>query len=116
MFRFLADENFNGDAVRGLCRKWVNLNLVTVTEVGLRKCSDSEVLDWAGEHQRIVLTFDRATMPDEAYRRLELGFPMPGLFVFNDRLSVKRLMEIMEFIFECSTPEEWIRRVVYLSW
>ena len=116
MFRFLADENFNGEAVRGLCRKWVHLNLVTVTEVGLRKCSDSDVLNWAGEHQRIVLTFDRATMPDEAYRRLELGLPMPGLFVFNDRLSVKRLMEIMEFLFECSTPEEWIGQVAYLSW
>ncbi len=115
MFRFLADENFHGDAVRGLCRKWVDLNLVTVAEVGLRKCSDSEVLDWAGEHQKIVLTFDRATMPDEAYRRMELGLPMPGLFVFNDRLSVKRLMEIMELIFECSAPKEWIGRVVYLS-
>jgi len=41
---------------------------------------------------------------------------MPGLFVFNDRLSVKRLMEIMEFLFECSTPEEWIGQVAYLSW
>jgi len=73
MFRFLADENFNGDAVRGLCRKWVDLNLVTVAEVGLRKCSDSDVLNWAGEHRRIVLTFDRATMPDEGLPSFGVG-------------------------------------------
>ena len=63
MLRLLADENFNGDVVRGLLLRQPNLDIVCVQDVGLAGADDSDILAWAAENDRIVLTHDRATMP-----------------------------------------------------
>ncbi len=64
MLRFLSDENFNGDIVRGLFLRKPDLDLVRVQETGLRKADDPTILAWAAEQDRILLTHDRATMPN----------------------------------------------------
>ena len=71
MFRLLADENFNGDIVRGLLLRQPDLDIVRVQDVGLTGEDDLQVLAWAAENNRIVLTHDRATMPSYALERLE---------------------------------------------
>jgi predicted nuclease of predicted toxin-antitoxin system len=78
-FSLLSDENFNGDIVRGLFLRQPNLDLMRVQDVGLMEVDDPGVLDWSANHQRILLTHDRATMPDFAYERLVSGNPMTGL-------------------------------------
>jgi predicted nuclease of predicted toxin-antitoxin system len=78
MLRLLADENFNGDIVRGLLRRLPELDLVRVQDVGLATQEDPQILAWAAEHERIVLTHDRATMADYAYERIVAGEPMAG--------------------------------------
>src|SRR5437660_8587751 len=85
MICVLADENFNGDIVRGLKLRWPDLEVLRVQDVGLAGVDDPAVLRWAAENDRIVLTHDRATMPEFAYQRMTTGQPMPGVFVFNDR-------------------------------
>ena len=64
MFRFLSDENFNGDIVRGLLLREPNLDLLRVQDVGLRNAEDPDIVSWAISNSRIILTHDRATMPD----------------------------------------------------
>ena len=80
MLRLLSDENFNGDIVRGLFLRQPDLDLLRVQDVGLQETDDPAILDWAANEARIVLTHDRATMPDFAYERLLKGKQMPGLF------------------------------------
>ena len=65
MLRLLTDENFNGDIIRGLLLREPDLDLVRVQDVGLAGNDDQEILAWAAENDRIVLTHDRATMPDQ---------------------------------------------------
>jgi predicted nuclease of predicted toxin-antitoxin system len=77
MVRLLSDENFNGDIVRGLLLRRPALDLVRVFDVGLAGAEDPEVLAWAAENDRILLTHDRATMPDFAYYRIAAGLPLP---------------------------------------
>ena len=79
MLRLLADENFNGDIVRGLMLHQPELNLIRVQEVGLAGADDPDILAWAAQNNRIVLTHDRATMPDYAYERVAAGEAMPLL-------------------------------------
>ena len=79
----LADENFNRDIVRGLLLRMPTLDVVRVKDVGLIGVDDAGVLAWASENDRIILTHDRATMPDFAYGRLREGRAMPGMFVLN---------------------------------
>ena len=70
MLRLLSDENFNGDIIRGLFLRQPDIELLRVQDVGLREVDDPEILCWAAANDRIVLTHDRATMPDFAYERL----------------------------------------------
>ncbi|MEO0373140.1 MAG: DUF5615 family PIN-like protein [Cyanobacteria bacterium P01_A01_bin.17] len=87
----LSDENFNGDIVRGLRLRQPDLDLLRVQDVGLREVDDPAILDWAAAHGRILLTHDRATMPDFAYERLVREDPMPGMFVVKDRMATREL-------------------------
>ncbi len=84
MLSLLSDENFNGDIERGLFLRHPKLDLLRVQDVGLREVDDPAILDWAANNERILLTHDRATMPDFAYERLVRGEQMAGLFVVND--------------------------------
>ena len=85
MLRFLSDENFHGDVVRGLLILCSGLDLMRAQDVGLEGADDPDVLAWAAADDRILLTHDRATMPDFAHARCASGDAMPGVFVLNDR-------------------------------
>lgn len=114
MLRLLADENFNGDILRGMLLSQPDLDIVRVQDVGLASADDPEVLAWAAEHNRIVLTHDRATMPDFAFRRVALGHVMPGVFALNDRFPVGLAIQELLLMIACTEPADWSGRVVYL--
>ncbi len=114
MLRLLADENFNADVVRGLALRNPRIAVVRAQDVGLTGEDDPDVLTWAAEHGRIVLTYDRATMPDCAYDRLHRGLTMPGVFVVSQRLSVGQIINELLLVDACTEPAEWAGRVVYL--
>lgn len=114
MVRFLSDENFNGDIVRGLFLHCPDLDLCRVQDVGLEGAADPEILEWAAANARIVLTHDRATMPDFAYTRVLSERPMPGVVVVPDRMATRRAIDEILLIAEGSTQDEWTGLVVYL--
>lgn len=114
MLRLVSDENFNGDIVRGLLLRCPNLDLCRIQDVGLEHAEDPEILEWAAQNNRILLTHDRATMPDFAYKRIEEGKKMPGMFVLNDRILVREAIEELILIEETSEQKEWENLVVYL--
>lgn len=70
MARFLADENFNNQIVRGVLRQSPDVDIVCVQDVGLSGVDDPTVLEWATQEERIVLTHDVATMTTFAYQRI----------------------------------------------
>ena len=114
MLRLLADENFNGYIMRGLLYRRPDLDLVRVQDVGLGEADDPTILEWAAGHNRILLTHDRATMPDFAYARIASGLPMPGMFVLNDRMPLRQAIDEILFLDEYSEQDEWNHLVVYL--
>jgi predicted nuclease of predicted toxin-antitoxin system len=59
MLRLAADENFNGDIVRGLLRRNPKLDIVRVQDVGLSGADDPSVLQSAADRGRILVTHDR---------------------------------------------------------
>ena len=58
MLRFAADENFNGDIIRGLLRRKPDLDVVRMQDVGLSGADDGTVLEWAALQGRVVITHD----------------------------------------------------------
>lgn len=114
MLSLLSDENFNGDIVRGMFLRQPNLDLLRVQDVGLREVDDPAILAWAAMNGRILLTHDRATMPDFAYDRLVAKEQMAGMFVVNDRMPIRQAIDELILLIDCSEQEEWQGIVLYL--
>lgn len=114
MLRLLADENFNGDIVRGLLLQKPDLDVVRVQDVGLGGADDATVLAWAAENNRIVLTHDVATLPGFSFARSEAGETMPGVFLLSDRLPFGLAIREILLMDACSEQAEWSGRTVYL--
>src|SRR3990167_3440315 len=68
MLRLAADENFNGDIVRGLLRRNPKLDIVRVQDGGLSGADDPSVLQWAADQGRILVTHDISTLAKHAIR------------------------------------------------
>ncbi len=113
MARWLSDENFSGDIVRGMRQRKSDLDIVRVQDVGLEEADDESILEWAAKNNRTVLTHDRATMPNFAYERIVSGKRMPGLFVLNDRMSVRQAIEELLLAEACADESEWDGLVIY---
>src|SRR5690349_7329374 len=114
MLRFLGDENLNRDIVRGLRLRRPDLDLILIQDLGLEGADDPTVLARAAEIDRILLTHDRATMPDFAYARVVAAQPIPGIFVLNDRLAVGQAIEELLLLDACSEQVEWPGLVAHL--
>jgi predicted nuclease of predicted toxin-antitoxin system len=114
MLSLLSDENFNGDIIRGLFLRQPDLDLVRVQDVGLQELDDPTILAWAADNNRIVITYDRATMPDFAYQRLQKNETMSGLFVVSDRISIRQAIDEILLLVTDTKQEEWKGCVLYL--
>lgn len=92
MNRFLTDEDFNNDILRGLLRHLPKLDIVRVQDIELRNVDDAIILAWAAQENRVVLTHDVNTMIAAALRRTREGLPMSGVF------AVRRLAPLAKAI------------------
>ena len=114
MLLLAADENFNGDIVRGLLRREPSLNIVRLQDAKLSGADDRVVLAWAAREGRVLLTHDASTITRYAYERIQVGQPMPGVFAVNRDLPVGRVIEEILLLTECSLEREWEGQVRYL--
>jgi hypothetical protein len=114
MLRFLADENFNFDIVRGVQRRNSLVDVVRVQDIGLTGANDPTLLERASQSSRVILTHDVSTMTHYAYERVRAGLPMPGVFEISRGVSVGQAIEDVLLIAECSLEDEWEGQVRYL--
>ena len=114
MLRLLLDENFNHHILRGLKLRAPHLDYVVAQAVGLKGLPDLQVLVWAAENGRMLVTHDLKTIPRYAYERVVAGEAMPGVIALSDSLPIGEAIEELATITECSEPDEWVNQVVNL--
>jgi hypothetical protein len=114
MLRLAADEDFNHRIVRGLRRKQLDLDIVRIQEVGLSGAPDPELLEWAANENRLILTHDASTMTKYAYERVVNNLPMPGIVEAGQEIPFGRAIEDILLLANCSLEDEWEGQVVYL--
>jgi len=114
MIRFLADEDFNRRIIRGLKRRLPALDVVRVQDVSLITQPDTEVLEWAANEDRVILTHDVTTMSKYAFDRVQQGLKMPGVIEVSQNISIGEVIEELILIAECSLENEWHNQVIYL--
>lgn len=81
--------------------------------MGLRTASDFEILAWAAETGRVVLSHDARTMPRHAHERFRQGLPMPGLVVVPQRLGTGAAIEDLELLL-AGDRSDFENQIIYL--
>ncbi len=114
VLRFLADENFDNDIVRGLLRRLPDLDLVRVQDVGQDETPDPQLLEWAAQAGRVILTHDARTMPRHDYTRLRAGLPVAGVCIVPLSLPAAQAIDDLLLVAGCSVEDDWRNQVRYL--
>lgn len=112
IFSLLADENFNQRIIRVLRLLAPALDLVRAQDVGLGGTTDPEVLAWAADRNRVLLTHDFQTVPGFAFERVKAGTVMTGVIAVQQHTAPKLAAEQILMIVYCSTTEEVVGHVL----
>lgn len=107
MLRLLIDQDFDQDILRGFLLRVPNLDAVTAYEVGLSAAPDPELLKWAANEGRILLTHDRQTMPDHATDLISNEEKIAGVVIVSRKLPIGQVIADLEIIVMCSFENEW---------
>jgi hypothetical protein len=114
MLKLAIDENVDNRILHGLLLRMPGLDIKRVQDAGLAGVDDPNVLSWAADEGRIVVTHDKRTMIGYAYERVETGLFMPGLFAIKLYAGIGQVIEDMVMIIEGSTVDEWNGKVEYI--
>ena len=87
---------------------------VLARDIGMEETPDPEILEWAAQNGRVVLSHDRKTMRGYAYDRVIAGLPMPGLFLVVKGQPIGLVVQDILVVAESSFEGEWENRVEYL--
>lgn len=114
MLTFLADENFDGNIVRGLLRRLPELDIARVQDVGLSGADDPTVLEWAAQAGRILLTHDVATITKYAYERVAAGLAMPGVVEVKPMQAIGEVIDEVLLLAEYASADDIQDQVRFL--
>ena len=76
-------------------------------DVGFLGADDPDILEWAAQERRVLLTHDVSTVTHFAYERVRVGKPMPGVFEVSRSVPIGVAIEDILLLVECSLDDEW---------
>lgn len=114
MLRLLTDENLDGNILRGLIRRLDGVDVVRVQDVGLIGADDPNVLAWAAEQGRVLVTHDTQTVTRYAFERIDSGLPMPGVVEVILSTPIGKAVEDLALIVEYFEPGDLDDQVIYI--
>lgn len=113
MIQYLLDEHVHPAIALGLWQLAPNLNIVQA-HLSFAGTSDAELLAWAAEHGYILVTADRNTLINDAYKRISEGLETQGVFLLRHGLSFGDIIESLYEIFEASDLSEWANKITFI--
>jgi hypothetical protein len=113
--KWLADECFDNDIVRGLLRRFPTLDLIRAQDiVEIAGKDDETLLAWATTHKRIVLTHDLATMVSALIYQQQQASGCAPIVVVSDSLPIGAVIEDILLLDQYSERTDWAAGLVYL--
>jgi hypothetical protein len=76
--------------------------------------SDPELLRWAEDAGRILITFDEQSLPGHLADHLRAGRHSPGVFTIRPAVHLPDLVEFLVLAAIASEPHEWQDRIAYV--
>jgi hypothetical protein len=114
MLRLLIDQNLDHRILRGLTSRIPQLDAVTAFEIGMSEATDPELLAWAAQAGRVIVTHDRKTMTAHTADLLTKGETTAGLLVVLPRIPLHQAITDLELMITCSDNADWFNVIRYL--
>jgi hypothetical protein len=116
---FLLDENCRGPLWNAIeTHNLRGAHLIDAVRVGdlpdlPLQSSDPQILAWAEQSGRILLTLDENTMPGHWIAHLHSGRHSPGVFIIRERVPLREIIENLAIVAYATDPSEWLDRLEY---
>ncbi len=111
--RWVADECFDNDIIRGLLRRFPGFDFVRAQDISEVAGRDDEtLLAWAAKHGRVVLTHDLATMVPAL--QIHGQSASTAIVLVPDSLPIGQVIEEVLLLDQCSTRSDWAAGIIYL--
>lgn len=114
MLRLLVDENVPRAIVVGLRQREPTLDLVRVQDVGLRQTPDPDLLEWAAQQGRVIVSQDKKTLAVNAWERVANNLPMPGVLLLRRHLTTGEAIEELAIWGAAGDPDDTKNQVFHL--
>lgn len=114
MLRFLTDQNFDQGITRGLIARVPQLDIITAFKAGVGGYEDPDLLRWTAEHERILISHDKKTIPQHVRELVSEGLTLPGVILVIKSVSLGKLIDDLEITILCGKPEDFRNDVFYL--
>ncbi len=112
MVRYLADASLRDAIVTGRRRHEAAIDFLSAHEARLEGDPDPNVLAFATQENRILVTSDLRTMPRRFGDFLEANGQCAGVFLVKQRAPLADVIEALVMIWAASAAEEWKNRIV----
>jgi predicted nuclease of predicted toxin-antitoxin system len=116
VFKYLLDENVNPTYATQLRRQQPDLIVWVVGEpdTPVKSTLDPEILMWCEEHNFVLVTNNRASMPVHLRDHIAQGRHVPGIFILNPNLSIGRNIDELILIAQGSFEGEYQDQIIHL--
>lgn len=117
---FLLDEHLRGPLwwaiIRHNERRPNEIDAVRVgdSDAPPYGAGDPEILAWAEQADRILITLDGHTMPVHLADHLRAGRHSPGVFMIRTSTHLPDIVEFLALASTVSEPSEWRDQIVYI--
>ena len=117
--RFLLDENQRGLLWRAIVRhNQLGLPPIDVSRVGDPPdlplgSTDPEILRWCEGEDRILVSFDKATMASHLANHLQGAGHSPGIFMVRRGRRLSEVVEHLALVAHVSEAWEWADRIEF---
>ena len=118
--RFLFDENLDDPLRSAIARHNARgIDPIDAVQVGdapdlPRGSDDPEILIWAEREDRILVSFDRSTLPNFLSDHLQAGHHSPGIYLIRRGATLREVIDFLVLATYASEPWEWENRCQFI--
>ncbi|HDN79170.1 MAG TPA: hypothetical protein ENG33_01735 [Chloroflexi bacterium] len=113
---FLLDENVPAVLKHQLKRIKPSIKVLAVGDPDAppKGTPDAELLCWIEEHNYILVTANRSSMPVHLKEHLAAQKHIPGILILPRILRIKVVLEDLVLIWEAGQPDDLRDQIIYL--
>lgn len=112
----MLDEHIDRTVQRQLLRRDVRMEILSVGDTGApaNGTSDRDILIWLEQHDYMLVTKNRSTMPGHYANHMAAGGHVPGVLCIRPNVTVGQIMDELYLIWQASTADEYRDRVAFI--